>query len=47
MLSDAEEARIQAGIASYSDNPEWTAKDFRRAKPFAKAVMSHLPRTSQ
>jgi uncharacterized protein (DUF4415 family) len=36
MLSDAEEARIQAGIAADPDNPEWTANDFRRAKPFAK-----------
>jgi hypothetical protein len=32
MLSDAEEARIQAGIAADPDNPEWTANDFRRAK---------------
>jgi hypothetical protein len=36
MLSDADKARIQAGIAADTDNPEWTAKDFRRAKPFAK-----------
>jgi hypothetical protein len=36
MLSNADEARIQAGIAVDTDNPEWTAKDFRRAKPFAK-----------
>jgi uncharacterized protein (DUF4415 family) len=35
-LSDAEEARIQAGIAADPDNPEWTARDFRRARPFAK-----------
>jgi uncharacterized protein (DUF4415 family) len=35
-LSDAEEARIQAGIAADPDNPEWTARDFRRAKPFAQ-----------
>jgi len=34
-LSDAQEARIQAGIAADPDNPEWTAQDFRRAKPFA------------
>ena len=34
--SDTEEARIQAGIAADPDNPEWTAEDFRRAKPFAK-----------
>jgi len=36
MVSDAEEARIQAGISADPDNPEWTAEDFRRAKPFAK-----------
>lgn len=35
--SDTEEARIQAGIAADPDNPEWTAQDFRRAKPFAQA----------
>jgi uncharacterized protein (DUF4415 family) len=35
-LSDAEEARIQAGIAADPDNPEWTARDFRRTKPFVK-----------
>jgi hypothetical protein len=35
-LSDAEEARIQAGIAADPDNPEWTARDFQRAKPFGK-----------
>ena len=34
--SDTEEARIAAGIAADPDNPEWTAEDFRRAKPFAK-----------
>ncbi|MBX9772844.1 MAG: BrnA antitoxin family protein [Xanthobacteraceae bacterium] len=37
-LSDAEEARIQAGIAADPDNPEWTAQDFKRAKPFAVAL---------
>src|SRR5258707_10932901 len=36
-LSDAAEARIQAGIAADPANPEWTAQDFRRAKPFTKA----------
>jgi hypothetical protein len=34
--SDAEEARTAAGIAVDPNNPEWTAEDFRRAKPFAK-----------
>jgi uncharacterized protein (DUF4415 family) len=33
-LSTAEEARIKAGIAADPVNPEWTARDFRRAKPF-------------
>ena len=37
-LSDAEEARVQAGIAADADNPEWTAKDFKRAKSFAEAL---------
>ena len=36
LLSDAEEARIQAGIAADPGNPEWTACDFRRARPFEK-----------
>jgi hypothetical protein len=36
LLSDTEEARIEAGIAADPDNPEWTARDFRRAKPFGK-----------
>ena len=36
-LSDAEEQRIQRGIAADPDNPEWTADDFKRAKPFAEA----------
>jgi uncharacterized protein (DUF4415 family) len=37
-ISDAEEALIQAGIAADPDNPEWTAEDFKRAKPFAEAL---------
>lgn len=40
VLSDAEEARIQAGIAADPDNSEWTAQDFRRAKPFTQAFPS-------
>jgi uncharacterized protein (DUF4415 family) len=39
--SDAEEARIQRGIALDPDNPEWTAEDFRRARP-ASEVMPEL-----
>jgi len=37
-IGRAAEARIQAGIAADSDNPEWTAQDFARAKPFAQAL---------
>jgi hypothetical protein len=36
LLSDEEEARVQRGIAADPDNPEWTADDFKRAKPFAE-----------
>lgn len=35
-ISDEEEARIQQGIAEDPENPEWTAEDFRNAKPFAE-----------
>lgn len=35
-LTDAEEARIQKGIADDPDNPEWTEEDFRKARPFAE-----------
>jgi len=41
-LSDAAETRIQAGISADPDNPEWTAQDFRRAKPFTKAFPALL-----
>ena len=34
-ISDAEEKRVRRGIAADTDNPEWTTKDFKRAKPFA------------
>jgi uncharacterized protein (DUF4415 family) len=36
-LSDVEEARIKAGIAADPDNPQWTARDFGRAKSFEAA----------
>lgn len=36
MLSDAEEGRVQRGIAADPDTPEWTAEDFKRAKPFGE-----------
>ena len=35
-ISNSEEA--QAGIAADPENPEWTAADFKRAKPFAQAL---------
>jgi uncharacterized protein (DUF4415 family) len=35
-ITDEEEAKIQAGIASDPDNPEWTEEDFRNARPFAE-----------
>lgn len=35
-LTDEEEARIQAGIDADPDNPELTAEDFAKAKPFAE-----------
>jgi uncharacterized protein (DUF4415 family) len=34
----AEDAAIQRGIEADPDNPEWTAEDFKRARP-AKEVM--------
>ena len=36
LVSDAREVRIKAGIAADPGNPEWTARDFKRAKPFAE-----------
>jgi uncharacterized protein (DUF4415 family) len=36
-ITAAEEARVQAGIAADSDNPEWTEADFRSAVPFEQA----------
>gem|GEM_PF-4979917 len=35
-LSDAEEKRVQRGIAADPDNPKWTAEDVKHAKPFAE-----------
>jgi hypothetical protein len=32
-MDGREEASIDAGIAQDRDNPEWTAADFRRARP--------------
>lgn len=36
-ITDEEEARIQAGIASDPDNPEITPEQFAQARPFAEA----------
>ncbi len=43
-ISDAEEARIQAMIASDPDNPEWTDEELAQAKPFAE-IFPHLAAT--
>ena len=40
-ITDEEEAAIQAGIAADPDNPEWTAEDFKKARPF-KEVFPEL-----
>jgi uncharacterized protein (DUF4415 family) len=40
-LTDEEEAAIQAGIAADPDNPEWTAEDFKKGRPF-KEVFPEL-----
>ena len=40
-LTDEEEAAIQAGIAADPDNPELTAEDFKKARPF-KEVFPEL-----
>ena len=32
LISDAEEARINAGIAADPDNPEWTEAEFAKAR---------------
>ncbi len=43
-IGAAAEARIKAGIAADPGNPEWTARDFARAKPFAEAF-PHLAKS--
>lgn len=43
-ISDAEEARIQKGIADDPENPEWTEEDFKNARPF-REVFSDLAAT--
>jgi uncharacterized protein (DUF4415 family) len=40
----AEEAAIQRGIESDPDNPEWTAADFARARPFAEVMQKRMGR---
>ena len=40
--TDAEEARLQAGIAADPDNPEWSDEDFARAKPAAEVLPPNL-----
>ena len=46
-ITDAEEARIQAGIAADPDNPELTEADLARARPFAEAQPELLRRILQ
>lgn len=51
-ITNADEARIQAGIATDPDNPEWTEADFDAAKPFGTALPEltarlHRPRGPQ
>jgi uncharacterized protein (DUF4415 family) len=41
-LTDAEEARIQAGIAKDPDNPEWTEEDWAKARPAAEVLPPEL-----
>ena len=41
-LTDEEEAAIQAGIAADPDNPEWTAEDFKKARPFKEVFPGAL-----
>jgi hypothetical protein len=39
-----EEAAIQRGIDADPDNPEWTAEDFAKARPFSELVTKkHSP----
>jgi uncharacterized protein (DUF4415 family) len=40
----AEEAAIQRGIEADSDNPEWTADDFSKARPFAEVMQKRMGR---
>ncbi len=47
-ITDEEEVRIQRGIALDPDNPEWTAEDFKNARPFAEMfpdLMESIRRT--
>ncbi|GJD92640.1 MULTISPECIES: BrnA antitoxin family protein [Methylobacterium] len=46
-ISDAEEARIQAGIAADPDNPELTEADFALARPLAETQPELLRRILQ
>jgi uncharacterized protein (DUF4415 family) len=48
-ISAAAEARIQSGSAANRGNTEWTARDFKRAKPFAETfpALAKSPRGSR
>ncbi|WP_118184556.1 BrnA antitoxin family protein [Paraburkholderia phosphatilytica] len=38
------EAAIQRGIAADPDNPEWTANDFAKARPFVEVMQKRMGR---
>ena len=38
LLSDSEEAAIQAGIAVDPENPEWAEAEMKEARPFAEVL---------
>jgi uncharacterized protein (DUF4415 family) len=42
--TDEEEAAIQRGIAADPDNPEWTADDFAKARPFPEVMQKRMGR---
>lgn len=42
MPATKEEVAINAGIAADSDNPEWTAEDFAKAKPASEVLPSEM-----
>lgn len=41
--TDAEDAKINAGMAADPDNPEWTDEDFARARPASEVLFEIFP----